>query len=257
MVKSSLKPSKGSNRAHLSPSRTSTGAMMRRKRLGASCSTMPADCSRKTNGPALPSMIGISGPATSTCRLSMPRPASADMTCSTVEMLAPSTFSVDDSRVSPTWWALAGSSDRSGQVGAMEHDAGVRRGAGRSPSSTRAPVWRPTPVVLIGVLSVRCFSMTCIPSDPALRVAAAGGGSKRFSLWLNGLAVNSTTSRGPRARAGAAGRAAGSAPAACRSPRRAPGRPCPVSRPACAGTPGSRQGRTPVPSRARRAPAAG
>jgi hypothetical protein len=33
----------------------------------------------------------------------MPSPASADMRCSTVDTLAPSTLSVDDRRVSPTF----------------------------------------------------------------------------------------------------------------------------------------------------------
>ena len=55
-----------------------------------------------------PSMIGISGPATSMCKLSIPRPASADIKCSTVEIDAPSFLSVDDSRVSPTLSARAG-----------------------------------------------------------------------------------------------------------------------------------------------------
>jgi hypothetical protein len=75
---------------------------MRRYFFAADCSTIPADCSRNTNGAALPSMIGISGPATSMCRLSIPRPASADITCSTVEIDVPSCLSVDESRVSPT-----------------------------------------------------------------------------------------------------------------------------------------------------------
>jgi len=39
---------------------------MRMKRLGADCSSMPADCSRNTKGPALPSMIGTSGADKST-----------------------------------------------------------------------------------------------------------------------------------------------------------------------------------------------
>ena len=71
--------------AHFDGRRARAGSAWR-----AACSTMPADCSRNTNGPALPSMIGSSGPATSTCRLSMPSPASADIRCSTVEIDAPS-----------------------------------------------------------------------------------------------------------------------------------------------------------------------
>ena len=103
-------------------------------------------------------MIGISGPATSMCRLSIPSPASADITCSTVEIDVPSRFSVDDSRVSPTCRASAGSVTgraRSTRWKTMP----VSGAAGRSMSSTRAPVCSPTPVVLIVVLRVRCFSM--------------------------------------------------------------------------------------------------
>jgi len=69
---------------------------------------MPADWRRKTNGPALPSMIGNSGPATSTLRLSTPTPASADIRCSMVEIDASPSVSVDDNRVSPTLTARAG-----------------------------------------------------------------------------------------------------------------------------------------------------
>ncbi len=65
-VKPSLKPSYGSKRATLSPSVTSTGRVMRMKRLGASCSATPADWMRNTNGPAEPSMIGSSAEDSST-----------------------------------------------------------------------------------------------------------------------------------------------------------------------------------------------
>ena len=44
----------------------------------------------------------------------------------------------------------------------------VSAAAGRSTSSTRAPVCRPTPVVLIVVLSVRCFSMHSFGAPAAL-----------------------------------------------------------------------------------------
>ena len=40
--------------------------LMRMNRFGAFCSSMPADCSRNTNGPALPSMIGTSAALRST-----------------------------------------------------------------------------------------------------------------------------------------------------------------------------------------------
>src|SRR5256885_7144312 len=53
--KFTLKPSNGSNCAHLSPSSTRSRFFTRMKRFGWCCSSMPADCSRNTNGPALPS----------------------------------------------------------------------------------------------------------------------------------------------------------------------------------------------------------
>ena len=76
--KFTLKPSNGSNCAHLSPSSARTRFFTRMKRFGARCSSMPADCSRNTNGPALPSMIGTSAAESSTIALSIPSPAKAD-----------------------------------------------------------------------------------------------------------------------------------------------------------------------------------
>ena len=49
-----------------------------------SCSSSPADCKRKTNGPALPSIIGTSGPSSLIMQLSIPRPAIAERRCSIV-----------------------------------------------------------------------------------------------------------------------------------------------------------------------------
>ena len=52
IVKSSLKPLYGSKRAHLSPSRhLDRRAGCAGSASATACSTMPADCSRKTNGP--------------------------------------------------------------------------------------------------------------------------------------------------------------------------------------------------------------
>ena len=59
-------PSCGSNRAHLSPSCTSTVRRTRTNRFGAFCTSMPADWIRNTKGPALPSMIGTSPAVSST-----------------------------------------------------------------------------------------------------------------------------------------------------------------------------------------------
>ena len=50
---------------------------------------MPARSMASTNGSALPSMIGTSGPSISIIALSMPSPASAASTCSAVEQSGP------------------------------------------------------------------------------------------------------------------------------------------------------------------------
>ena len=110
------------------------------------------------NGPALPSMIGTSGPAMSMRRLSMPRPHSADIRCSTVDTLASPRFNVDESRVSPISPARAGIS--TGATRSVRRNTiPLSTGAGASMSSTRAPVCKPTPVVEIALRSVRCFNM--------------------------------------------------------------------------------------------------
>jgi hypothetical protein len=57
--------------------------------LAAACSAIPADCTRKMNGPALPSMMGLRR-GESTYALSTPKPANADIKCSTVATLAES-----------------------------------------------------------------------------------------------------------------------------------------------------------------------
>ena len=58
----------------------------------------------------------------------MPRPAQADIRCSTVWTLALPLEMVDASRVSVTAWADTGMSTGTRQVDAAEHDAGVRLG---------------------------------------------------------------------------------------------------------------------------------
>jgi hypothetical protein len=103
------------------------GPRMRTKRFGADCSSMPADCIRNTNGPALPSMIGTSGADSSTKALSMPSPASADSRCSTVDTVAPPAASVVPSVVSVTLVARAGMSTAGSRSRAAEDDADVRR----------------------------------------------------------------------------------------------------------------------------------
>ncbi len=102
IVKLTLKPSKGSKRAHLSSSFTITGWRIRINFLAAFCSSIPADWIRNTKGPALPSMIGTSGALTSTKALSMPKPAKADNKCSTVEIRTLPLAKEVESCVSPT-----------------------------------------------------------------------------------------------------------------------------------------------------------
>ena len=102
-----MKPSNGSNSAHLSPSSTRTGLITRINFLGTSCSTTPADWIKNTKGAALPSIIGTSGLVNSTYTLSIPKPANADIKCSTVETLTSPSFNAVDKRVSPTLVGLA------------------------------------------------------------------------------------------------------------------------------------------------------
>ena len=118
---------------------------------GVSCASTPAQSSRNTNCAADPSRIGGSGPSTSTTTLSMPQPASAAMTCSTVLIRAPSCASTVESRVSATQSKRAG----------MSAPISVRRKtmpwsvvAGRKVRLTRCPECRPTPTQPIGDFSV-------------------------------------------------------------------------------------------------------
>ena len=99
--------------------------------MGASCSSMPALCSRNTNEAAEPSRIGTSSAVMSTYRLSRPRPAQADSRCSTVF-----TFGPPGRRRRDAWWPCRVSHDRERvdrdvdrlrQVDAAKHDAGVGR----------------------------------------------------------------------------------------------------------------------------------
>ena len=99
-------------------------------------------------------MIGTSAALTSTMALSMPRPAKADIRCSTVETCALALTSVVPSVVSPTFSARAGMSDGLGRS--------VRRNT--MPVSARrrthghqifVPLCRPTPVARMLFLRVR------------------------------------------------------------------------------------------------------
>ena len=88
----------------------------------------------------------------------MPKPASADIRCSTVDTLAPSFSREDDRRVSPTLRASAGMATDCGKS-TRWNTMPASGGPGRSVKSTRAPVCKPTPVVLTWDFSVRCLSM--------------------------------------------------------------------------------------------------
>ncbi len=162
MKKSSLKPLYGLKRAHFSlspvPSRISTGFSTRMNFLAAGCSCTPACCNKNTNDEAEPSMIGISSALTSMNILSMPRPAQADIRCSTVETRAPSLISTEAMRVSPTAIALAGNSTM-GSRSTRRNTMPLSGAAGRKVSSTLVPECRPTPVVRTSSLIVRCFNI--------------------------------------------------------------------------------------------------
>ena len=108
------------------------------KRFALPCSSMPADCSRKTNGPALPSMIGTSSAERSTYALSIPKPANADIKCSTVATFAPDCgFSIRvDIRVSFTFRACARTIGLPGKS-VRQNTMPVSGAAGRISISTR------------------------------------------------------------------------------------------------------------------------
>ena len=142
----------GRSSANASPSLTRTGRRISIVVRGASCSTIPAQSSRNTNGAAEPSRIGGSGPSTSTTALSMPQPASAAITCSTVPIRAPSlSASTVARRVSTTRSKRAGmSTPRSVRRNTMPWSAG----AGRKVRLTRLSGCSPTPTQPIGAFSV-------------------------------------------------------------------------------------------------------
>ena len=119
---------------------------------------MPADCSKNTKDEAEPSKMGTSSAVMSTYRLSSPKPAQADIRCSTVNTLAEPTEMVDARRVSVTAVADTGMSTGKGKS-VRRKTMPVSTGAGRSVSSTRWPLCRPTPTALVSDLRVRCASM--------------------------------------------------------------------------------------------------
>ena len=127
--------------------------------FGASCSMMPACCNKKINGPELPSIIGISEAVTSTIILSTPKPASADIKCSTVATRAPLCSRAEHMRVSRTVSGRAcmlGAPGKSARTNTMP----VSIAAGFKVSVTFSPLCKPTPVAFTCFFKVLCFNMT-------------------------------------------------------------------------------------------------
>ena len=125
---------------------------------------MPADCRRKTNGPALPSIIGTSEDVRSTNALSIPRPAKADNKCSTVETLTPSLTKLVERFVLPTFSARAGIST-TGSRSCRQNTIPVSTGAGLTVKNTVSPVCKPMPVALIAFFRVLCLIISLTVPD--------------------------------------------------------------------------------------------
>ena len=137
-------------------------------RRGMSCSTTPAHSIRNTNGAALPSMIGISGPLISTIALSTAQPDSAAIRCSMVPTLTPSALPIVVLR-----WVSTTLSQRA-RISAPLAAASVRRNtmpvsgaAGHKVMVTLMPECNPVPVQLIAFLSV-CWSALLEPYAPSV-----------------------------------------------------------------------------------------
>jgi hypothetical protein len=166
-------------------------------------------------------------------RLSSPRPAQADIRCSTVRTLASPTDSVEASRVSVTAWAFTGMSTGCGRS-MRRNTMPVSGGAGRSVNSTRSPLCRPTPTARVSAFNVRCASM------PRFYETSNSGVDTRQQC-THGRGAGQSSERRSRTRAG---------PWRCPPPSEAPERGgklrqplrgvTVVNRPACAGRPGSR-----------------
>ena len=154
--------------AVLSSNCTVIGFLIRINCFAASCSIIPADCTKNTKGLALPSIIGISEAETSTNRLSIPNPARADIKCSMVDTRTSPLTSVVDNAVSPTFSGLAAMltiGSRSVRRKTMPESGS----AGCKVKYTFSPVWSPTPVALMVFLIERCLIMS-VPNSRAAMV---------------------------------------------------------------------------------------
>ena len=144
--KFTLKPSNGSNCAHLSPSSTRTVSCTRTKRFGRA---LLLDAGRlqqehERAGAAVHDRH-FGGADSSTTALSIPRPANADSRCSTVETRHSPLTSVVPSIVSPTFVGVRPDVHRVRQVGAPEHDARIRRRRAARSSALSYPCAAPRP----------------------------------------------------------------------------------------------------------------
>ena len=119
----------------LVPWTTSTGSRTLRKSRALGCGRRPASCSSMTQGAALPSRTGTSGPSSSTRTSSTPRAESAARRCSTVSTETPSTESVVAWSWRPT--LREGGGDLDVRVGPDEADA-VLGGSGAAARAARA-----------------------------------------------------------------------------------------------------------------------
>ncbi len=156
ILKLILKPSKGSNFTHLSSKSTRTSSTIRINFLYADCSSIPADWIKNTKGEEDPSIIGTSAADRSTKRLSIPKPWSADMRCSTVWTLTPSCSKHDDNLVSDTRYGstlISFGGLRSTRLKTIP----VFGAAGLNTRETFFPVCKPIPVALTRFFNVRCL----------------------------------------------------------------------------------------------------
>ena len=145
-------------------------------RRGTGCSTIPAERMSRTNGAALPSMIGNSTAFTSTSALSTPKPANVAIRCSTVETLTRPLPRLVASWVSMTFSGQAltrASQPRSERTNTMPASAG----AGRIVNSTSSPVCSPTPAVATSAERVLCLIKS---RNPVLDPSTSGTASRQW-----------------------------------------------------------------------------
>src|SRR6266487_4535141 len=129
-------------------------------RRAAGSATMPASSIACTKGAALPSMIGASGPSSSTMALSTPSPHSAAMMCSIVETPGPEASpSTVASSVAVTDRALARISRCRLPPTQRMKTTPVPASAGCNVSVTGSPEWTPIPET-----AARLRSVVCLPA---------------------------------------------------------------------------------------------